>query len=262
VFAARGIRIARQVANISQELALTMIRGLYSADAAIETAQLNQELVAENLANAATPSYRRVGMLFAAPQAGDFDDTPDNRSIQGPRPGSLYTSFTPGSMQHTGNPLDVAISGDAFFVVDGPNGPLYTRNGAFNMNAQGELRTPSGLPVRGVGSRIVIPQNTTNIAIGKDGTVLADNVQVGQLQLAQFTDPNALRRAGTTLFEGPAPQTPTPGAATVEQGYREASNVQVVNEMVHMMFGMRQYEAAEKAMRALAETVGQHTKPG
>jgi flagellar basal-body rod protein FlgF len=240
-----------------------MMSGLYSVGSALETAQLNQELVAENLANAATPGYRRVGMVLAAPpaSAAPAGEETISTGLQGPRAGTLYTSFTPGMMQHTGNPLDVAIAGEAFFVVDGPSGPLYTRNGAFSLNDQGELLTRAGLPVRGVGSKIVIPPNTVNISIGKDGTVMADSVAVGQLQLAQFTNPDALRRAGTTLFEGPPPQTPLPGTATVEQGYREGSNVQVVNEMIQMMVGMRQYDAAQRAMRALAESIGHQTRP-
>ena len=94
-----------------------------------------------------------------------------------------------------------------------------------------------------------------------DGLLYANGAEVGRLELATFQDPRALRRAGTSLFEGPAPQTPPPGSVRVEQGYREGSNVQVVNEMVSMMLGMRYYEAAERALRSLSDTVSQATRP-
>jgi flagellar basal-body rod protein FlgF len=242
-----------------------MIRGLYSAGSAIEMAQLNQDLVAENLANASTPGYRRQSVSYAALQqalsASGQASAASTGTAQGSPSSGVFTSFAPGAVQQTGNPLDVALSGDGFFVLEGPNGPVYTRNGSFDVNARGELKSKSGMPVKGVGSRITIPTDATRIVIGKDGTVMADNTEVGRLQLAQFDDPKTLRRVGTTLFEGANPRAPAPGAVQVEQGFREGSNVQVVNEMVGMMIGMRQYEAAEKAMRALTDAVGQYTRP-
>ena len=89
----------------------------------------------------------------------------------------------------------------------------------------------------------------------------ANGNQVGQLQLARFANPQTLRRVGPTLFEGDAPQTPPPESGRIEQGYKEGSNVQPVQEMVTMLMGMRFYEAAQKAMQSLSDAVGQNTRP-
>lgn len=236
-----------------------MIRGLYSAGAALETAAANQEVFAENLAHANTPGYRRHGLTFDAtqqtiPQGG-------RPTVGGVQNNGSFTFFTPGPIQQTNNPLDLAISGDAFFVLDGPKGPVYTRNGSFQIDAQGQLRSQSGLRVRGRGGNITLPQDAAKIRIGADGAVLVNGAEVGRLDLATFEDKSQMRRVGPTLFEGPAPGRPLPGAVRVEQGYREGSNVQVVDEMVSMMLGMRQYEAAERAMRSLTDAISLNTKP-
>ena|SRR5580765_5533659 len=239
-----------------------MIRGLYSAASALDAATTNQELVAENLANANTHGYKRQGLVFEAVQQGLIDNQggalASLRRINATR---SYTNFDQGSVQFTGNPLDLTLSGNSFFVLDGPQGQVYTRNGCFTLNGQGELQTQSGMPVRGTGGRITIPANTSKIDVGQDGTVFANNVEVGKLQIAEFEEPNVLQRAGTTLFQGPGGQQPQPGTFRVEQGYREGSNVQIVNEMVSMMTGMRHYEAAERALRAIGEAVALNTRP-
>jgi flagellar basal-body rod protein FlgF len=239
-----------------------MIRGLYSAASALDAASLNQELVADNLANVNTPGFRRHGLLFETVQQDvENDQQGSANSVQGMKPAGFYTNFEGGPLQHTGNPLDLASSSNVFFVLNGPNGPLYTHNGTFERNAQGLLQSHSGLPVRSPGGAITIPPGATNITVNPDGTVLADNAQVGRLQLAEFPDPSVLQRAGTTLFEGPGGRQPNPGTYQIQQGYREGSNVQIVNEMVSMLMGMRHYEAAQKALSALGDALAQNTRP-
>lgn len=237
-----------------------MIRGMYSIASALETATTNQDLVAENLAHVATPGYRRHALLFETFNPGANGEHPAAQ-VAGVRTAGQYTSFDVGPIQQTGNPYDLAIAGNAFFVVDGPSGPLYTRNGSFQVNAAGELQTKSGLRVRGLGGPINIPPGARTISIGSDGGVMADGNRVGQIQLAAVDNPGLLRRAGVTLFEGPPPRPPAPGTARIEQGFREGSNVQVVQEMVSMMLGMRRYESAERALRTMHESVGLNTRP-
>jgi flagellar basal body rod protein FlgG len=239
---------------------------MYDAATALSEALLGQEVNAMNLANSTTPGYRSQGYSF-----GTFATSLDQAvggiptNTQGDQPLSgVFTNFEPGPFQNTGNPLDLAISGDGYFILDGPGGQLYTRNGTFQLNSDGQLQTQSGLIVRGEGGPIFIPPNTARITIGPDGTVLADNNQVGRLQLARV--PNArlvLRRVGDTTFQGPPPQPQQDlGDVRVEQGYREASNVQVVREMVQMLSGLRYYEASQRALRSLSEAVAQNTRPG
>jgi flagellar basal-body rod protein FlgF len=239
-----------------------MIRGFYSVASALTAAEMNHEVVAENLANATVGGYRRSGVVF---QTADDDDSQEagnaNHRGRSVRATGQYTSFEPGPMQQTGNALDIALSPNVYFVVDGPNGPLYTRNGAFTRTADGSLQNATGLAVRGAGGPITLPANAAKITVSQEGAIRADNVEVGRLQLAEFRDGAGLRRAGTTLFDGPPAQAPRPGSFKVEQGYREGSNVQVVNEMVSMITGMRYYEAAEKALKALEDAVSQNTKP-
>lgn len=243
-----------------------MMRGIYDAATALSEAQVNQEVNAANLANSATTGYRSQGYAF-----GTFAATLDQAVSGLPAgPGAetnasgIYTNFDPGPFENTGHPLDLAISGDGYFVLNGPGGTLYTRNGAFELNSEGQLQTKSGLLVQGEGGPITIPANASRITVGPDGIVLADNTQVGRIQLARFPNPRGtLRRVGDTLFQGPPPPVQQDlGDVRVEQGYREVSNVQVVREMVSMLSGVRYYEAAQRALRSLSEAESQNTRPG
>jgi flagellar basal-body rod protein FlgF len=238
-----------------------MIAGMYSAASALNAAALNQEMVAENLANANMPGYRRQGVVFESVQQGVDGQATPGGAVTGTRPARSYTSFEQGPVQYTGNPLDLALSGNSFFVLDGPNGPVYTRNGSFELNGQGALTNHGGLPVRSLGGRLNLPPTVGKITVNEEGTVLADNVEVGRLQLAEFPDPNVLERTGSTLFQGAGGRQPSPGSFRVEQGYHEGSNVEIVNEMVSMITGMRYYEAAEKALRSLGDVVALDTNP-
>jgi flagellar basal-body rod protein FlgF len=239
-----------------------MIRGLYSAASALSAATLNQELVAENLANVNVPGYRRSGLLFESLLPDSAKGTsPLSDSLSTVGSAKTFTNFEPGPIQHTGNPLDLALSSNVYFVLDGPSGPVYTRNGSFQRGPQGDLQSVSGMPVRSSGGKITIPPDATQVSVTKDGVVKADENEIGRLQLAEFTDPSGLQRVGSTLFDGPQGPAPAPGSFQVDQGYREGSNVKVVNEMVSMLTGMRFYEAAERAIRALGDVVGLSTKP-
>jgi flagellar basal body rod protein FlgG len=178
--------------------------------------------------------------------------------LYGTKTAQHYSTFTPGDIQFTGNPLELAIDGDGFFVLDGPKGPLYTRNGQFMLNASGQLVTPGGLMLAGDGGgALSIPANAAKIIVSQDCTVSADNTPIGRIRLASFVDPGQLVRAGTTLFEAPPGVGAQASTASIRQGYREGSNVQVVHEMVQMIAGMRQYEAAAKALRSLSDATQQ-----
>jgi flagellar basal body rod protein FlgG len=237
-----------------------MLRGMYSAACAMEAAARNQDIVAENLAHVVTPGYRRQGSLFeidAQPNdlASATQSAPNARNPRG------YTNFEGGPLQQSSNPLDLALAGNGFFVVEGPDGPLYTRNGGFERSADGNLQTRSGgYRLLGAGGPIQVPADAAQINIAADGGVYANGNQIGRVQVATFANPEAMRRVGSTLFTADDPQTPPPGTVRVFQGYREGSNVQPVQEMVTMMLGMRYYQAAEKALSALSDAVAQDTR--
>jgi flagellar basal-body rod protein FlgF len=234
-----------------------MLRGIYSAACAMEAASRNQEIVSENLAHVTTPGYRRQAALF---DVGSFqDDLHGATQAMGNTNNPIgFTHFDPGPMQQTNNPYDLAVVGNAFFVVQGPSGPVYTRNGAFERTPDGQLQLRGNTEYRLGG--VQIPADAGRVDVSPEGVIYANGAEVGRVQLATFERPETLRRIGTTFFAGDNAQTPTIGTARVEQGYRENSNVQPVQEMVSMMLGLRQYEAAEKALRAIAEAVGLNTR--
>lgn len=239
-----------------------MLQGYYSAASGMSAALQNQDVLAQNLAHAPVPGYRRQGLsfeAFLAPNSAGTSTTP-NPNLHGAKVAQHASAFLPGPYQRTGNPLEVAIQGDGFFVLDGPSGPLYTRNGEFQINADGELVSQGGYKISGVNGALTMPRNAANLVIAQDGTVMADNTTIGQLRLVSFADPGKLVRAGTTLFQAPDGVQPQAFAGSVRQGYREGSNVQVVSEMVQMIAGMRQYEAAAKAMRSLSDAMQQRVQ--
>src|SRR4029077_17277827 len=163
-----------------------MLRGIYSAAYAMEMSARNHEIVAENLVHATTPGYRRQASLYEASPASIMPPASGGPAADFQLPRS-YTYFEQGPLQHTHNPLDFAVSGDTFFVVEGPNGPLYTRNGSFELSPGGELQTrDGGYRVSGQGGAITVPLDAGPITVGSDGTVTANGAQIGRLQLANF----------------------------------------------------------------------------
>lgn len=262
-----------------------MLRGMYAAGSGLEAGLINQEVIAENLAHSNVPGYRRRGTVFetfesylplppgavAAPQLaqGPFGNVPQPALVPGPggqlwgtRPSFVYTDFTPGPLSFTGNPFDVAAVDTTFFVVDGPNGPLLTRNGSFMLSDRNELITRTGLRVQGEGGRIFIPTDARIVTFGREGDVIVDGVRIGRIQLVNVPNPTALVRVGNSLFQGPAATgQPLPGTVRIEQGYLEQGNANCVTDMVTMMSGLRHYEAAQRALLALSEAVAQDTRP-
>ena len=238
-----------------------MLQGYYSAASGMSAAMQNQDILAQNLAYFPVSGYRRQSLSFGEftdPSGATNTSTP-NQSLYGAEVVQNSSSFAAGPFQRTGNPFECAIQGDGFFVLEGPGGPLYTRNGEFHLNAEGQLVSASGYAVAASSGQLRIPADAAHIDIAQDGSVSTNGMTVGQIRLASFNDPSQLERVGTTLFSAPNGVTPQTSTAYVRQGYREGSNVQVVQEMVQMLAGMRQYEAAAKAMRSLSDAMQQRT---
>ena len=243
-----------------------MLPGLYSAASGISAAQFNHEIIARNLAHADVPGFRRQLAVFGElPEAEAATQEPaENQSGVGTQVESVQTDFTLGKVRTTGRPLDVALLNDGFFELEGPNGPLYTRNGVFHLSGDGTIVSADGLPVVGDGGPIVIPAGiqVSNISIGEDGTISAGRNQLGRITVATFEDNSQLETVGTTLFQAPGG---VDAAAAEEpllkQGARELSNVSAVNEMVRMIVGMRHHETSQRAMNAIADALSQNTNP-
>ena len=250
---------------------------MYSAASGMQGRTFQLDAASENLAHANVPGYRGRGVAFAefqqifntATQSGyaplpanSLVQRPFEPILQGTAPIAVYNDFQPGGVQFTGNPFDLAAANNTYFVLDGPNGPVLTKNGTFERNNLGELTTHSGLRVRGEGGPLALPPDALEIRIAEDGVLFADGNEIGRLQLVAIADPRVLRRVGPTLFEGPvASGRPEPGTVTVQQGYRETSNVNGVTEMVSLIETQRYFEAAQRALLALSDAVGLNTRP-
>jgi len=206
------------------------------------------DLLANNVANASTGGYkadREFYSLYAAPDAIDADSDAATMPVV-ERP---WIDLSQGLVQATGNPLDLALSGKGFFAVQGPGGPLYTRNGSFRAAPDGRLVTADGYAVRtGSGAPLTV-QGSALIEIAVDGTVRQNGNVVGQLAVVDFTDPGGLVKQGSTYFRAadPSQQPVAAAGATVGQGQLEASNSGTAEAAVRLVGIMRQFEMLQKA---------------
>lgn len=199
------------------------------------------DLVANNIANAATGGYkadREFYSLFA-----EAENTATMPVVEKP-----YTDLSQGVVQTTGNPLDFALSGKGFFTVDGPNGPLLTRNGSFRVGAAGQLVTADGYAVAGTTGAITIPGKEP-IEVAGDGTVTQSRRTIGQLRISDLTSNAAMAKQGNNYFRVGDPGTivPAPVSSTVEQGKLEASNSGTAESAIRLVSIMRQFEMLQKA---------------
>ncbi|ARU31694.1 flagellar basal-body rod protein FlgG [Sulfuriferula sp. AH1] len=247
-----------------------MIRSLWIARTGLDAQQTQMDVISNNLANVSTNGFKSSRAVFEdllyqtmrQPGAQSSQQTQLPSGLQigtGVRPVATERLFTQGNLQQTGNDKDVAIQGAGFFQVLLPDGTTaYTRDGSFQVDNQGQLVTSSGYTVQ---PAITIPANAVSLTIAKDGTVSVTQpgvtapVQVGSLQLATFINPAGLESRGENLYIETAasgsPNTNTPGtngAGSVNQGYVEASNVNVAVELVNMIQTQRAYEINSKAI--------------
>ncbi len=245
-----------------------MILSLYTAAAGMSAQQFHIDTISNNLANVNTTAYKRVrpefqDLLYLSVRRPAAPATPVGLDVGlGVYPAASQTIFQQGDIQHTENPLDVAISGPGFFVVRGPSGEVYyTRDGSFKRDAAGTLVTSDGYRVEVAGARLL--PDPENVSISRDGRLTymdPDNreneVDVGSLVVVQFDNPAGLEKVGHNLYRASAAS----GAAnrslagvSLEQGYLEASNVRAVEEMIGLITAQRAYELNSKAVQASDE---------
>jgi flagellar basal-body rod protein FlgG len=247
-----------------------MNRSLYIAATGMNAQQSQMDVISNNLANVSTNGFKGSravfeDLLYQTVRQPGANSTQTTELASGSQLGTGVQQvaterlYTQGNLQQTGNSKDVAINGNGFFQVTMPDGTTsYTRDGSFQTNAQGQLVTSSGYQVT---PAITIPATALAITIGSDGTVSytqqgsTASTTVGQLQLANFVNPTGLEATGENLFKetgsSGAPNVSTPGlngSGALQQGYVEASNVNVVQELVNMIQSQRAYEINSKAV--------------
>lgn len=235
-----------------------MLRGMYTAASGLVVASELQEQTAYNLSNTNQPGFRGRGIAFETfyLALGRATETLGARTAQ------AYHDFRPGPLQQTGHTYDLALSDpDRFFVLQGPNGPVYTRNGTFFRTAAGELVSQAGYALQGEGGPLAVPANATQVVVAGDGSVSADGAPVGNLRLVRFADPSKLTAAGPTLYTAPPEAGLADAPGRVLQGYREGSNVQPADAMVRLVVASRYYDAAQRALRTISESVQLNTRP-
>jgi len=218
------------------------------------------DVVANNVANVNTPSFKRDVMMLTEWNHPDVD----REKVAFAQDLRMYRKHEPGPIKRTGNNLDVAISGDAFFTVETAFGNRYTRNGQFQLDAQGTLVTPEGYPVLdNNGGRIFIPEDVANIGINEDGSIALDEALEFELGIVSFANNQDLSREGDSLYRSNAEPIPG-GDFRLMQGFLESSNVQSVTEITDMIKTARSisktsgfmdtaYELQRRAMNAWAQ---------
>jgi flagellar basal-body rod protein FlgG len=256
-----------------------MIRALYTAASGMSAQQTNLDTVANNLANSATTGFHQRQVQFEdmiyqnliTPGSAQTQQTL-SAGLQvglGTKSATSEVIMTQGDFNQTNGPLDLAIQGAGFFQISRPDGTIaYTRAGNFHPNNQGTLVTSNGDTVL---PAITIPSNATNVTISQYGVVSAtlpgqtNPAQLGTIQLATFANPGGLNSIGSNLLQQTEasgnPITDAPGGSTgmgtLQQGYLENSNVDVVAEFVQMILAQRAYESNSKVIHVADDMYSQ-----
>lgn len=205
------------------------------------------DVVANNIANMNTPGYKGEELMFTEYLTRSLNtDSAFKDRIVFPRDIGIARDMSEGAWQNTDNPLDVAIGGEGFFVVETAAGRMYTRNGHFKLNQDGQIVGANGNPVLSTTNQpFFVAPNESQINISEDGTVSTENAVLGRLQVVSFDDTQNLRKEAGSLFY--TDQDPQPvEAPKLHQGVLEGSNVNAVVEMTQMIEINRSYTNAQK----------------
>jgi flagellar basal-body rod protein FlgG len=249
------------------------MRALYTAATGMTAQQLRIDNISNNLANVSTTGFKKGRGSFedllyqqmpnGAAQGGAV--RPADLSVgSGVRMVSMNRDFSAGNLQQTGNVTDVALGGRGFFVLEDPDGTeFYTRDGRFNLNADGELVNNAGFRLS---PGIQVPDDAVDVRIADDGTVTAsfegqiDEVTLGNIRVAGFVNPAGLKAVGGNLYlptaaSGDPNDLYAEDGISIKQGFLEASNVDVAEELVSMIVAQRAFELTSKVVQAADETL-------
>jgi flagellar basal-body rod protein FlgG len=252
------------------------MRALVIAATGMNAQQTNLEVIANNIANINTTGFKRAraeftDLLYQAerlqgvPSRANQNLVPEGAHIGlGVKMAAIRNIHTQGALTATGNRLDLGLIGNGWFQIESPDGQtFYTRAGAFNINATGQIVTVDGAPLV---PGITVPQNTTEIIVNKTGQIFAriggeiELQELGQITLAKFANEAGLTPLGDNLFAETEASGPAivgvpgdSGFATIEQGYLESSNVDPVKEITELISAQRAYEMNSKVIKAADE---------
>lgn len=229
-----------------------MSDGIYSALAGAIAQERNLAVVANNVANVNTPGYQADKVLFSEMTAQQNAGRP--QALHFVSADRVTIDRSSGGLEQTGNPLDVALQGEGYFVVQAPGGERYTRAGSFVIDDDGTLRTHSGNEVVGDGGSLSIPQGTKHIRIGPDGSIHADGQEIGKLKIVQFADAEGLTKEGLTLLVAGTGSSQVEAAnISVSQGYLEGANVNAMTSMNELITVNRTFDALQKVIESFKQ---------
>jgi flagellar basal-body rod protein FlgF/flagellar basal-body rod protein FlgG len=229
-----------------------MDSGLYAACTALIARTQALDTIANNLANASTVGFRAERNVFSSvlATAGDAAQSPFSQAVN--RFGILSGTTidqSQGALEKTGNELDLGIEGSGYFVVQTADGPMYTRNGAFQVSSHGQLVTASGDAV--MGDRGVINILPGPVSISADGTISSNGAVEGKLRLVEFPPDTAFKSMGNTYYSAPVKSAQPATNSNVRQGMLESSNVNPVEGMIELVSAQRTAEMMQRTLSML-----------
>ncbi len=235
-----------------------MLLRLQNSLSAMNSGIREQERIANNLANSNTVGYKRHRTFTETlEEFVDYEGAPRSTRVQ-----EDWAALDQGVFESTGNPLDVALSGEGFFVFSDAESGMqrYSRGGRFALDAGGVLRSPSGHVVQGTEGPIRIPGNPERIDIGKDGSVRADDQMIGRLRVVRFPNPEALQRVDSAGFDAAGMQPIDVQETDVLQGHVETSNVNPLLEMTDLISHFRLFESQQKMLTTADQILASVTR--
>ncbi|MGA7341569.1 MAG: flagellar basal-body rod protein FlgF [Terracidiphilus sp.] len=226
-----------------------MDSGYYAAATALVSRTQELDTIANNLANASTVGYRAQENVFSSvlANAGSAGGSSLEQAINnyGILSGTTL-DLSQGALQKTGNDLDMAIQGPGYFVVQTANGPVYTRNGSFQVSARGQLVTATGDAV--MGDKGVVTMLPGPVSISADGTISSNGAVTGKLRVVEFPAGTRLTSAGGTYYSAPAKTAQPAAKSDVRQGMLESSNVNPILDIVELVGAQRSAEMMQRAL--------------
>jgi len=222
-----------------------------AAVSGLQSRMVSLDLLANNLANSATGGYKSDREYYGLYSSDDSQNSVDGGTgTTLPVVERQWTDFSVGTLQTTGNPLDVALPGKGFFALTAPGGTLYTRNGSLQVLPSGALGSSDGYPIQNAAGGSIQVAPAKSVTITPDGTVQQGGQTVGQIGVVDFKSTDSLHKVGSTNFENTdRKNTPQPVAnPDIQQGKLEGSNVPVADAAMRLVGVMRQFEMLQKAI--------------
>lgn len=224
-----------------------MLDGLYKGASALDMLARQQETVAANIAHLNTPGYRRE--IFSFAQTSDTQASGESAA-------KSSVDFQDGRLEPTGRKLDLAVQGGGFFTYEGEEGKLYSRNGVLFFNPENnQLVNSDGLPIVGENGPITVEGELSQLVVAADGTISVGQEEIGKLAIAKFEDNRLLQSEGQIYFRIGTAQETDAENVQVQQGVRELSNAHAVTEMIALIVGSRHFEASQRAIRMISDTM-------